>query len=126
MLGLLDDKWGEVMADSIAGRWQPQRLGIEQLVKHVLGLRSQNPDGQVHLVYVYWEPANADEHQWVLDHRDEVDRLRDYVDGSEIPLQALTYWQLLDEWAKLDPAPEWLAEHLAAVRGRYRVDVPAT
>ena len=125
MAGLLDDKWRKVMADSIAGSWQPQRLGIEQLVKHVLGLVSQHPNRQVHLVYVYWEPANADEHQWVLDHRVEVDRLRGYVDGSQIPLHAMTYWQLLDEWAELDPQPEWLAEHLTAIGVRYRVDVPA-
>jgi hypothetical protein len=104
---------------------QPRRLGVEQLIKHVLGLRSQHPREVVQIVYVYWEPANAGEHRWVAEHRKEVQQLQEYVGGSEIRFYALTYWELLDEWEDLTGPPPWLAEHLGAVRARYEVDVPA-
>ncbi len=124
MSQLLDDKWRRLMQDSIEAVWQPRRLGVEQLIKHVLGLRSQHADETVHLVYVFWEPANASEHQWVSEHQNEVQRLHDYVDGSTITFHHNSYWELLDEWEAMPDPPSWLVEHIAAVRARYHVKVP--
>jgi hypothetical protein len=124
MSQLLDDRWRCLMQDSIDAVWQPRRLGVEQLIKHVLGLRSQHPDDNIHLVYVFWEPANASEHHWVSEHRHEVQRLHEYVDGSVIGFHHRTYWELLNEWESMPDPPFWLAEHLSAVRARYHVEVP--
>jgi hypothetical protein len=121
---LLDIKWGSLLEDSIAGRWQPRRLGAEQLIKHVLGLRSQHPEAPVHLGYIFWEPANADDHEWVREHRAEVAELQERVAGSEIPLHAMSYSTLLQEWETLADPPCWLREHLEALRDRYSVPVP--
>jgi Restriction Endonuclease associating with ARP len=122
---LLDAKWRRLMDASIEERWQPRRLGVEQLIKHVLALRSQYPDEETHLVYVFWEPANASEHRWVREHREEVQKLQEYVDGSEIQLHHSTYWEVMDEWQGLPDPPYWLYEHLTAARARYNVEVPA-
>jgi hypothetical protein len=124
MRALLDIKWGSLLEDSIAGRWQPRRLGAEQLVKHVLALRSQHPEMPVHLAYVFWEPVNADDHEWVHEHRAEVADLRERVAGSETSLHAMSYSTLLREWETLADPPAWLREHLEALRDRYSVSVP--
>lgn len=124
MKALLDTKWGAVLEDSIAGRWQPRRLGVEQLIKHVLGLRSEHPDMAVHLGYVYWEPANAHDHGWVNEHRAEVAELRERLAGSEIQLHAFSYSTLLQEWETLADSPYWLREHVEVMRDRYNVSVP--
>jgi hypothetical protein len=124
MRALLDIKWGSLLEDSIAGLWQPRRLGVEQLIKHALGLRSQYPETPVHLAYVFWEPVNADDHDWVQEHRAEVAELRERVAGSEIPLHAISYSKLLQEWATLADPPHWLREHLEGLRDRYSLPVP--
>lgn len=124
MRTLLDIKWGSLLEDSLAGRWQPRRLDAEQLIKHVLALRSQHPDMSVHLAYVFWEPVNADDHEWVQEHRAEVRELRERVAGSETPLHAMSYSMLLQEWETLADPPPWLREHLEALRDRYSLSVP--
>ena len=101
MRALLDVKWGSLLDDSISGRWQPRRLGVEQLIKHVLGLRSQHPDKPVRLA-----------------------QLQERVAGSKIPLHAMSYSELLHEWEALADSPDWLREHLEALRDRYSVSVP--
>jgi hypothetical protein len=123
MKQLLDQKWKAVMEASLDGEWQPTRLGIEQLIKHVLGLRSQHSGRDLHLVYVFWEPDNPDKHSWVAEHRAEVRELVEMVEGADVSLHASSYWTLLDEWEALPQPPPWLAEHLAALRKRYAVAV---
>lgn len=120
---LLDPVWQQVMRDSLDESWKPVRLGIEQLIKHVLGLRSQHHDKELHLVYVFWEPSNAHDVTWVTEHRAEVDQLVQRTAGAEVSLHALTYWELLDEWKQITDGPAWLDEHIAALRQRYLVSV---
>jgi hypothetical protein len=126
MRTLLDTRWSSLLDDSAAGRWQPRRLGVEQLIKHVLGLRSEHPEAAVHLGYVFWEPTNAEDHDWVLEHRAEVADLQRRVAGSEIQLHAMSYSTLLQEWESIADAPYWIKEHVDALRDRYSVLVPVS
>jgi Restriction Endonuclease associating with ARP len=122
MTELLPGAWGEVFHASRTGTWPPAHLGLEQLLKHALALRSRFPDDECHLVYVWWEPENADEIPEVLTHRREVAKLRDLVGDGQPLLHALTYADLLAEWAAL-PSPPCLPEHLAELHARYAVAI---
>jgi hypothetical protein len=100
------------------GEWRPDRLGVEQLVKHALALLSSFPDDDLHLVYVWWEPLNGDEFGEVIEHRAQVRELRERVGESRPALHALTYSDLLREWGCLDD-PSWIREHVGQMKARY-------
>ena len=72
MSALLDRGWSDVFDASLTGSWQPEHLGVEQLIKHALALTSRFPDSRRHLVYVWWEPTNADQIPELVIHRQEV------------------------------------------------------
>jgi hypothetical protein len=63
---------------------------VEQLIKHALALTSRFHGRELHLVYVWWEPTNADEIEQVHAHRAEVSELSRRLDGSAPHLHALT------------------------------------
>lgn len=58
---LLNDGWLETLDAARTGEYQTKYLGVDQLLKHALGLRTQNPGRDLHLVYVYWEPVDGDQ-----------------------------------------------------------------
>ena len=119
---MLDGGWKAVFRASVDGTWQPAHLGLEQLVKHVLALAGQAADER-HLVYVFWEPLNAEEHPEVMAHRAEVAKLADRVSDASPRLHVLTYRMLLDEWSAVT-GPDWVADHVAQLRARYELPVP--
>jgi hypothetical protein len=95
-----------------------------QLIKHYLGLRLTYRDRPLTLVYLYWEPADAEAHPILGEHRAEIRRFADLVEGDPTcRFVALSY---ADHWDALEarPAqPGWLPAHLAALRERYQVTV---
>jgi hypothetical protein len=118
---LLTDGWLEVLDAARAGSYRTRYLDVDQLLKHALGLCKQNPGRELHLVYVFWEPANAADFDELRAHRDEVQALLDRV-GDALPrLHALTYSELWRQWDALDLP--WLREHLTALRRRYDLSV---
>jgi len=99
---LLDGGWAAVFAASRAGSWQPKHLGIEQLVKHALALVSRFADRERHIVYVWWEPANAQEIPELAAHQREVAELQDRLGEASPRLHALTYTELFAEWERFE------------------------
>lgn len=90
MAAALDGGWAEVFAALLEERWAPQYLDAAQLVKHALSLRGAAP--ATHLVLLFWEPANGDEHREVHAHREEVGELLTRLgDGASPHLHALSY-----------------------------------
>lgn len=53
---------------------------------------------------------------------EEVARFAAKVKGSSPPFNAMSYRELWDEWTHMQ-TPTWLAEHLAALRARYDVEI---
>jgi hypothetical protein len=98
-------------------------LDAYQLVKHFLALAYSYRDLEKTLVYVYWEPRNADEPLFAA-HRAEVDRFAALVaDDPSCRFVALSYaehWRELDALA--DP-PSWLAGQLDRLHRRYNVTI---
>jgi hypothetical protein len=95
-----------------------------QLVKHYLGLRLTYPGRPLTLVYLYWEPADAEAHPLLGQHRAEIRRFADLVAGdASCRFVALSYAEHWDALGAVPGAPGWLEAHLAALRGRYLVEV---
>lgn len=98
-------------------------LDAYQLVKHYLGLAKSGTPGPKTLVYLYWQPLNAD-HEIFSRHREEVERFASLVATDEtcafVPLTYSRHWDELDA---LDAKPPWLSAHLNALRRRYEVEI---
>ncbi len=119
---LLQGGWRDVFAASLGHSWQPAHLGVEQLVKHTLALAAR-PAEERHLVYIYWEPSNAEAHPEVLAHRAEVAELVDRVGDATPQLHVRTYGEQFEQWSAMT-TPEWLEQHVAELRARYELTVP--
>jgi len=119
---------GDVRAES---RWfavlgeMPEfwHLDAYQLIKHYLGMRHTHPGRPLKLVYLFWEPVDAFDDEFVR-HRNELSRFEQLVgDDPTCSFAWLTYtdhWNALD---KLDDSPQWLDAHLRDLRARYEVTI---
>lgn len=121
MKTILTGGWSQVFAKSLAGTWQPQYLGIEQLIKHALALCSRFPEPELHLVYVWWEPENPEELPELATHREELADLQDRLRDSSPILHAVTYRQLFAEWTALGSSD--VDRYLAQLAERYVLEV---
>lgn len=118
-----EDCWWDVLADARqAGR---RHLDVAQLVKHYFGLihllrhgdqDEWKPDA-VSLIYLYWEPKDADQIEACIEHRRDTEQLKSRVACSHVHFQALCYLDLWREWLQ-DPA---LANHAQDLLDRYGV-----
>jgi hypothetical protein len=99
-------------------------LDAYQLVKHYLGLSLTYGERRLTLVYLYWEPTNADTAPVFAQHRNEIERFRELVaDDASCRFEALSY---ANHWRELDAGaekPTWLDAHLVELRRRYKVAV---
>ena len=89
-------------------------------MKHYLGLRHslRGREGPQVLVYLFWEPRNAEEIREFREPKAEVARFSDEVEDSEVRFVALSYPQLWAIWATLSGWVGMLA-HVEALRQRY-------
>jgi hypothetical protein len=94
-------------------------LNADQLVKHYLGLkRTQQSDPRpVMLLYLYWEPPNANGPAFV-DHRREIAEFTGLVDDPAVRFSARSYPELWQQWEQ-GSTNERVAEHLERLRERY-------
>jgi hypothetical protein len=110
--------WWEVLENSkLAGA---RHLDVAQLVKHYLGLRNhlRTANGRsATLLYLFWEPNNAESVAVCRQHRLEIEELAGHVAESEVSFRWMTHNQLWEEWSAV-PA---LAEHARNLKARYAV-----
>ena len=99
-------------------------LDAAQLVKHYLGIRNTFQDRRVTkvLVYLFWEPTNADDLPEFREHRREVELFSRAVEGSEIRFVALSYSQLWQNWSTESGWDDMLA-HIEALTLRYELSI---
>jgi hypothetical protein len=113
-------RWFAALAEAPSFRL----LDAYQLVKHYLGLVLTYPKRPVTLVYLYWEPTNADALPVFATHSGEAARFGELVAGDDTcTFEALSYaehWHDLDALAE---KPSWLVAHLGELRRRYAVAI---
>lgn len=117
-----EDPWWKVL-DAARRSAQKRHLDVAQLVKHYLGLiRHLKTTGTrtATLLYLFWEPLNADEIDACVQHRKEVRELADRVKSSAIRFRWMTYDQLWGEWERKRPI---LKPHVQRLRDRYDVRI---
>ena len=97
-------------------------LHIAQLVKHYLGLINYiqgKPNHKPILLYLYWEPVNAQEIKEYQRHRMEVNNFKDRIVGSRVEFISMSYPELWEAWIK-EPI---LADHARKLIDRYCVTI---
>jgi hypothetical protein len=97
-----------------------RHLDVAQLIKHALGL-SYRQSRNVVLVYLWWEPSNADEFPIFCAHREEISRLSHRVEGGDISFHAMPYNELWAHWDGSDKAE--LRIHANLLQKRYYCEI---
>ena len=75
------------LADAMRESWF--HLDTPQLLKHMLGLAHEYPDGKCTLLYLWFDPQTEE----AADHANEVARLEREIAGDRIQFVAKTYQQ---------------------------------
>jgi len=99
-----------------AYRW----LDAAQLVKHAFGIAHTFTDCPATLLYLFWEPSNAEAHPLFAEHRAEVARFSASIAGGSPDFVAVSYPELWKQW-ETRKQPEWLQSHIGHLRTRYGV-----
>jgi len=89
----------QALASEIQGRWK--YLDAPQLLKHMLGLRSEQPKAAVQLIYVWYDTGFDD----AADHRAEVERFSEAIAGDVVRFSAMSYQELFKSLRKSNPDP---------------------
>jgi hypothetical protein len=97
-------------------------LDAAQLIKHAFGLARYFQGQPVTLLYLYWEPADAERHVIFGQHQREVARFSDLVSGGFPEFRAQSYRELWKSWQLL-AEPSWLHEHVTNLQARYDVSL---
>jgi hypothetical protein len=100
-------------------------LDAAQLVKHYFGLKSfcaKEGITEATLIYLYWEPEDAERHSELAYHTRELDEFKQAVSDPAVAFEALSYRELWAAWLELTE-PAWLYNHVVALRRRYAINL---
>jgi Restriction Endonuclease associating with ARP len=107
------------LISNISVRQRFAHLDAAQLVKHYLGLANTFSSGRVVLLYLFWEPLNADDFSIFRDHRRELHEFAEIVAGDRVEFMYVSYPELWQEWDVSCLGSR--RQHVAALRTRYSV-----
>lgn len=95
-------------------------LDTAQLIKHSIGLLKKKENRKAKLIYVYWQPVNADDFPIYKRHKDELDDFSERVKViSGISFSHFTYWDLCKNFA----TDIFLKQHLQHFKERYFLSI---
>src|SRR5262249_39738943 len=117
-----DGPWFRELASLIEDPNTYLLLNATKLVEHAFGIAKTFKGRDALLVYLYWEPENANEVEECGLHRLEIGRLSNRITGSFPEFTAVSYQDLWKQWESRSQ-PSWLAEHVQALRDRYGVSI---
>ena len=114
--------WRSLLEQSRTGPARHRYVDLGALVKHALALGRTFPDRPTTLLYLYWEPVDAERFDEFRRHRAELQDMVEAVRGARIALAAQSFEALWRDWAAR-PSPAWLSGHVARLRARYAVAI---
>ena len=97
-----------------------QHVDLAALVKYATALGHVFPDRSSTLLYLYWEPLDADAYDAYQRHRRELGLLTKAVSGARVEFASRSFEHLWQNWSERT-SPGWLADHVARLRRRYTV-----
>lgn len=119
---LCEDKWRKVFEDLKKNPKSYAPLDAAQLVKHYLGLRNTYPSDKVTLLYLYWEPSNAEKIELCVAHRRAIQRFEQATFGTEVKFISMCYPELWDNWIKI-PHVQGIIEHSMGLQEYYGMEL---
>lgn len=116
--------WQETYRALLGDPTKFAHLDAAQLVKHYLGIRYTFRDGRMAkvLLYLFWEPTNAEDIPEYVKHRQEVELFSKLVEESEIQFLAISYSQIWQNWSNVSAWGGMLA-HIEALKQRYELSI---
>lgn len=114
-----DHGWFREMHRLMKDKTRYKHLDAAQLIKHAFGLAHSFAGQPVTLLYLFWEPVNADAFAVFAAHRREIAEFSGRVAGPGPAFRAMSYPELWSRWRDRPALPAWLAAHLEQVTGRY-------
>jgi hypothetical protein len=119
---LADPSWAKMFESLVADPGLYRHLHAAQLVRHYLGMRYSLPksDKAQILMYVYWEPSDADDLKECVRHRSEINDFAERVSGSGITFQHTSYTQLWDYWLH-ECKWDGIQDHVTNLRTQYEL-----
>jgi hypothetical protein len=112
--------WWDLYQDSRIG--PAQHLDCAQLLKHYFGLcafHEKNPDVNITLLYLFWEPLNWRDIDVCIRHREQLEKFANAVSDATLIFRWQTYSELWDAWSRV-PA---LEDHAQRLKARYQVEI---
>jgi hypothetical protein len=106
-------------------RAEPRRyrhLDLGALIKFAVALGRTFPERLTALLYLYWEPLDADRFEEFGRHREELADLQEAVQGGGVTFSAISFDTMWQDWTER-AAPAWLADHVDRLRARYCVAI---
>jgi hypothetical protein len=98
----------------------PRHVDLGALIKHALALGRTFPDRPSTLLYLFWEPLDADQFEEFRRHREELEALVAAVREARVRFVAQSFAALWQDWSER-PSPLWLRAHVERLRARYAV-----
>lgn len=93
-------------------------LDTAQLIKHTIGLLNNKGDKKAKLIYVYWQPLNADDFCEYAQHKKELDDFADRIKiVSGVSFHHFTYL----DFYKLFDSDSFFKQHLNNFKNKYLV-----
>ncbi len=97
-------------------------LDAKQLISHALGLTGTYGPSGVILLYLFWEPKNAESIEEYRRHRREVSAFLAEVRGAPVGLAALSYQELWRQWEE-NSREKLVLDQVRRLRERYVVEI---
>lgn len=113
-----DPNWTPWFGTDAPVPWAATVLRCGSDHKHAFGLLRCFGSRKVQLVYLYWEPRNAEDWPECRQHREQADDLADKVRCTTVQLIPMSYRELWEDWRCHNPS-----SHLEYLRNRYDAEV---
>jgi hypothetical protein len=106
-------------------RAEPRRyrhVDLGALIKFAVALGRTFPERLTALLYLFWEPLDADRFEEFGRHRRELAELQEALKDGRVTFTAISFDAMWRDWAERD-TPAWLADHVDRLRARYCVAI---
>jgi hypothetical protein len=118
------EPWHQLLEQLRASPTMYRHVDLGGLVKYALALGRTFPDRVTTLLYLFWEPLDANRFDEFRRHRAELAALRDAVRDARVLFEAKSFESLWRDWIE-HHSPPWLPSHVARLRARYSVSIAA-
>lgn len=98
----------------------PRHVDVGALIKHALAVGRTFPDRPAALLYLFWEPIDAEQFEEFRRHRRELERLAAALAEARVRFVAQSFAALWQDWAER-ASPPWLRGHVERLRRRYAI-----